>query len=166
MDYAFCGALSNLRAPTVLVTYDIACQWHKKLKLRLEKIPETRNIYAGGMAMLELILNDKAVFCVPKFHLYAHKLLCQISYALGWTVGTGASDGEGPERCWSAMNGAASSVREMGPGTMHDTMDDLFGAWNWQKICNMGEHGFHHAPLLILIRRLKVELSQNVCGAL
>ncbi|VDB94346.1 unnamed protein product [Peniophora sp. CBMAI 1063] len=138
VDYAFCGAMKHSRAPTVLVTYDIACQWHKKLHERLEKIPAQREIYAGAMAMLDLILKDKALFCVPKFHLYAHKLLCQINYAIGWTIGTGALDGEGCERCWSGTNGAASSLREMGPGTMHDTMDDICGSWNWVKVCGMG----------------------------
>ncbi|VDB87204.1 unnamed protein product [Peniophora sp. CBMAI 1063] len=138
VDYAFCGALKHSGAPTVLVTYDIACQWHKNLRKRLEKIPAQREIYAGAMAMLDFILKDKATFCVPKFHLYAHKLLCQISYAIGWMIGTGALDGEGPERCWSGTNGAASSLREMGPGTMHDTMDDICGSWNWVKVCGIG----------------------------
>ncbi|VDB87214.1 unnamed protein product [Peniophora sp. CBMAI 1063] len=138
VDYALCGALKHSRAPFVLVTYDIACQWHKNLKARLEQIPEKREVYAGAMAMVEFILADKARFCVPKFHLYAHRLLCQINYAIGWTIGTGVLDGEGPERCWSGTNGAASSLREMGPGTMHDTMDDICGAWNWMKVCGIG----------------------------
>ncbi|VDC00092.1 unnamed protein product [Peniophora sp. CBMAI 1063] len=138
IDYVFCGAMRHSRAPTVLVTYDIACQWHKKLRERLEKIPKEREIYAGAMVMLDVILKDKALFCVPKFHLYAHKMLCQISYAIGWSVGTGALDGEGPERCWSGTNSAASSPREMGPGTMHDTMDDICGWWNWAKVCGIG----------------------------
>ncbi|VDC00093.1 unnamed protein product, partial [Peniophora sp. CBMAI 1063] len=70
IDYVFCGAMRHSRAPTVLVTYDIACQWHKKLRERLEKIPKEREIYAGAMVMLDVILKDKALFCVPKFHLY------------------------------------------------------------------------------------------------
>ncbi|KZV64562.1 hypothetical protein PENSPDRAFT_563932, partial [Peniophora sp. CONT] len=138
VDYAFCSAMKHSRAPSVMVTYDIACQWHKKLKDRLEKIPEQREVYTGAMAMVELIVKDQTVFCVPKFHLYAHRVLCQVSYAIGWTIGTGALDGEGPERCWSGTNGAASSLREMGPGTMHDTMDDICGAWNWAKVCGIG----------------------------
>ena len=144
MDYALCGALKHLDAPTFLVTYDIACQWHKNLKRRLESYDKERIIYEGAMKMLDLILTNQAVFCVPKFHLYAHKLLCQISYALGWTVGTGVMDGEGPERCWSGTNGAASSLREIGPGTMRNTMDDICGAWNWQKVCNIGTYSLSH----------------------
>lgn len=138
MDYVFTGALKFARAPSVLVTYDIVCQWHKNLAKRLELVPEEREIYGGAAKMLGLLLRDQAVFCVPKFHLYTHKPICQLLYALGYTNGAGTTDGEGPERVWSGTNGAASSLREMGPGTMHDTMDDICGAWNWQKLCGIG----------------------------
>ncbi|KZV65957.1 hypothetical protein PENSPDRAFT_563397, partial [Peniophora sp. CONT] len=134
MDYVFNGSVTFARAPCILVTYDIACQWHKRLQERLAKIPEEREIYGGAVKMLGFMTADKAVFCVPKFHLYAHRIICQLGYALGWTDGAGALDGEGPERVWSGTNPAASSLREMGPGTMYDTLDDILGAWNWQKL--------------------------------
>lgn len=146
MDYIFGGALSFLRAASVLVSYDIACQWGIKLATRMSKVTEARLIYRGastfGGFLSETngkagLLLSKVKYAVPKFHLYAHKLACQIQFSFLWLIGAAATDGEGCERVWAGANPAASSLREMGPGSMHDTMDDMCGAWNWKKTCTL-----------------------------
>lgn len=139
MDWIFCGALSFVRAAQVTLSYDIACQYSKKLATRLAKISPRHIIWAGAQEFARLASLDAMSFVVPKFHLYAHKVWCQLRYAFGLLSGTGASDGEGAERVWAGANPAATSLREMGPGGMSDTMDDMCGSWNWQKTCGLGE---------------------------
>jgi hypothetical protein len=81
-------------------------------------------------------------FVVPKLHLCAHTLLCQRTYSLNYLPGSGRTDGEGVERPWANIGGMATSTREMGPGSRHDTLDDHFGYWNWQKLVGLGEFFF------------------------
>lgn len=53
--------------------------------------------------------------------------------------GVGRTDGEEIERSWARHSGTASSTREMGPGSRHDTLEDHFGWSNWMKYSSMGE---------------------------
>ena len=107
MDYAFASALRHLDPVVLKVSYDIACQWHKKLHQRMAKMPPP----------LLLDLHDRDVtFLVPKFHLPAHITSCQWAFSFNWTKGVGRTDGEEPERRWANLNTAASSTKEMGPG--------------------------------------------------
>ena len=140
MDYVLCGALSFVRAAEVTITYDVVCQYCKNLSDRLSKIRGVRVVWAGAQRFLELARVGAVSYVVPKFHLYAHKIWCQIRLALLWLRGTAVTDGETPERVWSGANPAASSLREMGPGGMNDVMDDMAGSWNWQKVCGIGKH--------------------------
>lgn len=137
MDWVFCGALSFLRCAEVTVCYDIACQWSKKLRERLSKIAPDCKVAPGAVQFMKHYADRTVTYAVPKFHLYAHKLYCQLRYALGLLFGTGVTDGEGCERVWSNANPAAPSLREMGPGGMSDTMDDMCGFWNWRKVCGI-----------------------------
>ncbi|VDC04364.1 unnamed protein product [Peniophora sp. CBMAI 1063] len=138
VDWVLCGALSYARAAEVTISYDVVCQYCKKLGDRLARIPPVRVIWAGAQAFMKLAETNCISYVVPKFHIYAHKAYCQLRYAFGWLFGTAVIDGEAPERLWSGVNAAASSLREMGPGGNNDTMDDIFGAWNWQKTCRIG----------------------------
>lgn len=79
------------------------------------------------------------VFCVPKFHLLAHILACQIAFSFNYTKDVGRTDGEAPERGWDDVNGAAGMTQEMGPGSRRDTLDDFLGDRNWKKVTRMGE---------------------------
>ncbi|VDC00600.1 unnamed protein product [Peniophora sp. CBMAI 1063] len=133
MDWVFCGALSFLRCAEVTACYDIACQWSKRLAVRMRKMKPTWVVSTGAAQFLKHHVNKTITYAVPKFHLYAHKMFCQLRYSLGLLLGTGATDGEGCERIWAGANPAASSLREMGPGGMSDTMDDMCSAWNWMK---------------------------------
>lgn len=139
MDWVFCGALSHIRAAEVTLSYDVVCQYCRKLADRLAGISSSSVIWAGAQAFAKFAEAGCTSYVVPKFHLYAHKAYCQLRFALGWLFGTAVTDGEAPERVWSGANPATSSLREMGPGGNNDTMDDIFGAWNWMKTCGMGK---------------------------
>ena len=112
----------------VIVSYDIACQWNRKLFDRMQVFPKDYHL-------------DPSVECkflVPKFHLPAHRPSCHSSYSFNLTPHVGRTDGESLERGWSNTNSLGSSTKEMGPGSRQDTLDDHFGNMNWKKICGLG----------------------------
>ncbi|KAG2117119.1 uncharacterized protein F5147DRAFT_742928 [Suillus discolor] len=130
MDYL---VFSTLVAFSQLIifnfSYDIACQWHKKLWNRMPSLPHA----------LHLDHSNKVInYFVPKFHLDAHIKACQTRFSFNWTPWVGRMDGEAPERGWANINHVAASMKEMGPGACQDTLDDHFGDWNWKKISGFG----------------------------
>ncbi|KAK7057356.1 CxC2 domain-containing protein [Favolaschia claudopus] len=141
MDYVFASFLRWLDARLrKIVSYDIVCQWFKKLAERLKHLPPLVRIH---------IIMEIYRFVIPKMHIHAHLLLCQLKFSLNYTPGAGQTDGEGIERPWSNVEtlarglpnsllinvgGVATSTREMGPGSRHDTLDDHFAFWNWWKL--------------------------------
>lgn len=76
---------------------------------------------------------------VPKFHLPAHILPCQLAYSFNLSPGVGRTDGEAPERSWAVSNLLAYSTREMSAGGRHDFLDDAFGDFNWAKAVEIGK---------------------------
>lgn len=130
MDYIFLSAIIGITVTTILLTYDIICQWSKNFEKRAKLFP---------VSMHDAILCLLLLLAVPKFHLPAHGDSCQSSYNLTYMVGAGRVDGEGIERGWSLMNSIATATREMGPGFRHDTMDDHWQSMNWRKIVGLGE---------------------------
>lgn len=130
MDYLFFSVFRTVVTNRIFISYDIACQWSKKLWSRMTKFPPDMHAdYAS----------KRITFVVPKFHLNAHKTSCQVSYSLNLLPGVGRTDGEGVERGWANINPAASSTKQMGPGSRRDTLDDYFGDWNWKKVVGLGE---------------------------
>lgn len=165
MDYIFAGVVRFVRAGALLASYDIACQWSINLARRMSRIKPEREVSQGAETFKGFLrdtdghatlLASKVKYVVPKFHLYAHKLACQVAFAFLWMVGAAATDGEGCERVWSGANPAAASLREMGPGSMQDTMDDMLGSWNWEKTCGLGErrHTFFASAWLTGLHQL------------
>ncbi|KZV59243.1 hypothetical protein PENSPDRAFT_595836, partial [Peniophora sp. CONT] len=136
MDYIAARVHASINVDEVVYSYDIACQWHKKLRRRLRSIsPAFAGIYDGATQMLAKIWH----FVVPKMHIEGHNEKCNGRYNFSWTRWVGQTDGEGCERVWAGANPAATSMREMGPGSMKDTIDDLSGSWNFQKLCGLRE---------------------------
>jgi Kyakuja-Dileera-Zisupton transposase len=70
---------------------------------------------------------------VPSFHIQAHGPLCQQVFALAFTLYTGHTAGEEVETGWAHMNLVSASVQEMAPGLRHETLNDHWGGWNFQK---------------------------------
>ncbi|KAG2103729.1 uncharacterized protein F5147DRAFT_746669 [Suillus discolor] len=116
MDYLFFSTLRHTVIDTLNVSYDIVCQWHKKLWHHMSTFP---------------------------FHLPAHIEECQTSFSFNFKSGVGRTDGEAPERGWANINPVASSTKEMGPGARRDTLDDYFGDSNWKKVVKLGHTMLH-----------------------
>ncbi len=124
MDYIFCSRMQQSAPPRVVVSYDINCQWSKKLWERIA-------IYPTSMKPPQ----DPSdfVYLIPKFHLPAHIPSCHIKYSFYKTPYVGETDGEAPERGWSRLNQLAPSLKVMGPGGYLDTLDDHIGDYNYRK---------------------------------
>jgi hypothetical protein len=130
MDYIFASILGHYPALLQKVaSYDITCQWSIHLLERLAALPShVRPIISTGTLH----------YVIPKLHIHSHKLNCQLNYSLNLLPGAGRTDGEGIERSWASLNPVANSTKEMGPGARHDTIDDHWGHWNWQKTVGLG----------------------------
>ncbi|KAG1794534.1 uncharacterized protein HD556DRAFT_1431905 [Suillus plorans] len=116
MDYLVFSALVGFTVAMLNISYDIACQWSKKLWTRMDSMPTRLHI----------------------FHIRAHIAACQTTFSWNLTKFVGRTDGEAPERGWANINRVASSTKEMGPGSRRDTLDDHFSDWNWKKVTMFG----------------------------
>jgi hypothetical protein len=131
MDY-ICGSLMRHFDPSLplIISYDIACQWSKNLHQRLMMLPP--------LVRLNIVLRIVA-YVIPKLHILGHLIKCQEKYSLNYTLGAGQTDAEGIERVWAGLGGVATSLKEMGPGSHHDTLEDHISHWNWYKIVGLGD---------------------------
>ncbi|KAF8142330.1 hypothetical protein K438DRAFT_1911259 [Mycena galopus ATCC 62051] len=131
MDYIF-GSILRHKDPRLrkIISYDIVCQWWKYLQDRMEKLPP--------LVHLTIILAFFR-FVIPKMHIHAHTLDCQVKYSLNLVLGSGQTDGEGIERPWASIGAIASSTRVSGPGARHDALDDHWSFWNWLKLIGLHE---------------------------
>ncbi|KAF7335852.1 hypothetical protein MSAN_02331700 [Mycena sanguinolenta] len=130
MDWIFSSIMQH-KHPGLekVVSYDIACQWWKKLVARLLELP--------GKMRLAIVLK-LLHFAIPKMHIHSHTLACQLAFSLNYLLGASQTDGEGIERPWANIGGVASSTREMGLGSRRDILDDHWGFWNWTKLTTIG----------------------------
>ncbi|VDB83266.1 unnamed protein product [Peniophora sp. CBMAI 1063] len=147
MDFILASAVRRVRAPSLHLYYDIVCQYTRKLNSRMMVVPEKSFIRVGAVKLLHDI---NISFSIPKFHNPGYLVICQLWFNLAYLRATGQTDSEALERAWAGLNLAVSSLCEMGPGTMRDTIDFYCGAWNWRKFISMG--GF-------LWRKLEVALQ-------
>ena len=125
MDYIVLSALIGCALLRLFITYDIACQWSKNLASRMEAYPETMRIDLDGVEVLT---------AVPGFHIRAHGADCQAVFSLAFMLWTAHTVGEEVETGWAHMGVATPSIHEMGPGHRHETLNDHWGGWNFQKI--------------------------------
>jgi hypothetical protein len=130
MDYLFYSSTRDSGVMMLIVSYDIACQWHKHFYERMMEFPHEFKFDGEDMTI---------IFLVPKFHLPAHIEDCQVQFSFNYTPHVGRTDGEAPERGWDKISGASSALKEMGPGSRRDAIDDLLNDCNWEKIVGMGE---------------------------
>ncbi|KAF8903392.1 hypothetical protein CPB85DRAFT_1377090 [Mucidula mucida] len=109
----------------VVLSYDIVCIWGVHFPDRLSQLP------------LQWRLNfdpNRVRFCVPKFHLWAHRVQCHALFSFNFLVGAGRTHGETIEENWAQSNRAAAQTKMMGPGARKDTLDDIFGAHNYRVV--------------------------------
>ncbi|KAJ7788725.1 hypothetical protein B0H14DRAFT_2627987 [Mycena olivaceomarginata] len=125
MDYIF-GSILRHKDPRLrkIISYDIVCQWWKYLLERMQKLPP--------LVRMTLIL-EMFRFVIPKMHIHAHTMECQVKFSLNLVPGSGQTDGEGIERPWVSIGAITTSTRVSGPGARHDSLDDHWSFWNWLK---------------------------------
>ena len=129
VDFIAFSGIRWFKIQEIVISYDIVCQWHKRLVERLGLLPD--NIQPSWIS--------RVVFAIPKFHLPAHIDSCNRTFSFNLIKGVGRTDGEAPERGWSGMNGIAKSTAEMGPGNRRDTLDDHLGDANNEKVKELGK---------------------------
>jgi hypothetical protein len=128
MDFIIFSSLKGRMVNHIRISYDIACQWSKKLPARMQDFPES-------------IRSDPAIkftFGIPKFHLTGHGPDCQAEYSFNYLPGSGRTCGESVETDWHVMNIVGASTREMSPAARQETLDDHWGYWNFRKISDLG----------------------------
>ncbi|KAJ6603283.1 hypothetical protein DFH09DRAFT_899070, partial [Mycena vulgaris] len=81
-----------------------------------------------------LMVAHRVWFKVPNFHLPPHKWPCHSPYSFHYMWGAGQTHGETVEQNWEFTNGAAASMKMMGVGSRHATLEDLFGFHNWRRL--------------------------------
>ncbi|KAJ7936119.1 hypothetical protein B0H13DRAFT_2226828 [Mycena leptocephala] len=125
MDYIFASILRHKdpRLPKI-ISYDIVCQWWRYLLERLKKLLP--------LVRIAIILKHFR-FVIPKMHIHAHTLACQVLFSLNLVPGSGQTDGEGIEHPWASIGAIATSTRVSGPSARHDSLDDHWNFWNWLK---------------------------------
>ncbi|KAK0440544.1 hypothetical protein EV421DRAFT_1737210 [Armillaria borealis] len=129
MDYIFCSRMQQATPERIVVSYDINCQWSKKLWERMAIYPSSMMPHQDP---------GDFVYLIPKFHLPAHIPSCHVKYSFNKTPFVGETDGEAPERSWSRLNQLAASLKVMDPGGYLNTLDDHIGDYNYRKTALMG----------------------------
>ncbi|VDC02233.1 unnamed protein product [Peniophora sp. CBMAI 1063] len=173
MDFILAAVALRLRTSNVHIAYDIICQYAKNLLSRLETVEEGSFIYEGAQKLLHDL---EKTYAVPKFHNPGHKELCQQWFNISFQKYCGQTDGETSERAWAGLNPATSSMREMGPGRMRDTIDFYCGIWNWRKTIGMGPflqkkleialaEGEDHSEIYTGLREVLLEEDYEKCMA-
>ncbi|KAJ7767601.1 hypothetical protein B0H14DRAFT_3096172 [Mycena olivaceomarginata] len=129
MDYIFASFLRH-HDPLLFkfISYDIVCVWWIYLMEQLSELPPLVQCF--------LIL-PMDCFVIPKMHIKGHGPKCGPVFSLNLKPGSGQTNGERIERPWSNIGGIAASTRIMGPGARHDTIDNHWGYWNWQKLVSL-----------------------------
>ncbi|EEB99066.1 hypothetical protein MPER_01316, partial [Moniliophthora perniciosa FA553] len=99
MDYIAASILRHI-VPLLrlVITYDIVCQWSKKVKERFEALPPL---------VRQVLAHRVTKFAIPKLHILGHLLKCQESFSLLYTESVGETDAEGIERVWSGLGTVA-----------------------------------------------------------
>ena len=135
MDYIIFSALQKVTLCKVVLTDDIACQWSKSFQSRQDELPEH----------LWLNPNIEITVAFPRWHINGHGKACKTDFCLSYMDGIGRTCGKHIETSWAHTNALGPSVREMGPGSQHEMLNDHWNRWNFHKIV-----GFHKCIALLL----------------
>ncbi|KAF9516229.1 hypothetical protein BS47DRAFT_1442286 [Hydnum rufescens UP504] len=149
MDYIIFSALQGYSPPSLMLSYDLICQYWTKIRQRMPHLPPELRRDLDPLS-IKLFL--------PKLHVLAHKSKCSILYSLNFTPGVSCTDGEGIEQEWAEINITANSTKEMSEGSHHDTLDDLLGDKNFRKEIGLGGG----KSLLTKLKTAQVESAKHV----
>lgn len=128
MDYVLFSSLKGTGVDHIFLSYDIMCQWRKKLAERMKHFPKDIQISDG----------TSLSFGIPKFHLEGHGPACRIRFSFNFIVGSGRTCGESVETEWSVINIVGPSTQEMSPSARQETLNDHWHFWNWRKVTGFG----------------------------
>ncbi|KAJ7126593.1 hypothetical protein C8R43DRAFT_1134919 [Mycena crocata] len=148
MDYILMSALAGFDLMELTVSYDIACQWRKRLAERLQKLPEDMRLD------IEHILFQCGL---PVWHALSHEAECTNKNSLSFKPGVAKSDGEGIEQLWAQLNACAFHTKTMGVGNRADTLEDKIDYINWSK--NLNEANILRRKLLVAIPERERQVS-------
>ncbi|KAJ7179732.1 hypothetical protein C8R46DRAFT_1160195 [Mycena filopes] len=159
MDYILMSAIAAMAILALTISYDIACQWKKKLPDRNSKLDPS----------IQLDLDKTEVHCgLPVWHAASHEKECQDKNTLSFVPGVGKSDGEGVERFWSDVGPAAYHTKDMGLGSRADALEDKIQHHNKEKNLGQGvpDTCFAHCLLILCLgdalrRKLIVAVAER-----
>ncbi|KAJ7285548.1 hypothetical protein C8J57DRAFT_1215958 [Mycena rebaudengoi] len=124
VDFIFLTSVLNFAMMYIILSYDIACQYGKKFWERMELMPTSMHLNIPHENLWWKVLN---------FHLPPHKWFCHSPYSFHFMWGTGMTHGEGVEQNWAFSNGAAASMKLMGPSSRQVTLEDI-SLWTMANI--------------------------------
>jgi hypothetical protein len=130
MDFIVLLMLMDTKPTSLMLSYNIACQWSQNLKMRVAQVLENMQLSPSILQRIKYV--------IPKFHIYGHGHQCQTLFLLNFLPNSACTNGEEPEYWWAHIIPISISTREMTAGVRHNTIDDHVGSWNWRKITNLG----------------------------
>ena len=132
IDYAVCQSLSSMAENLRVITiYDVACQWSRNFRRRVE-----------DSKYLDIPPNLQMVPAVGKWHLGTHVVDCFPQFSLNFIQGIGQVDGEVLETLWSVTNKVAGTTRAVGKSHRSEVLDDNMYDSNWKKWIGIGKATF------------------------
>ncbi|RDX40751.1 hypothetical protein OH76DRAFT_1459407 [Lentinus brumalis] len=140
IDYILNSSLTQNAPPQTSISYDIACSYSVNAPARFLRY--------GYNSLRQRV----TTWNIPMFHIQAHRERCRSVFSPYLLPLLGRLNGEGVERGWSQVNHAASATTQMGPGSREDTLNDIFGDQNHQKVTRM--------PALLL-KRIKLAVPER-----
>ncbi|KAF7317934.1 CxC2 domain-containing protein [Mycena kentingensis (nom. inval.)] len=131
MDWVFFSLLQHI-SPLLwlIVSYDIVCQWTKKLQERVKSLAPHIRINVV-FALLR--------FVIPKLHILGHVFRCRLLFSLLLLRGGAQTDGEGIERPWSMI------------GAVRGRADPGLAPTNWMTIGHSGIGGRFSVSLFFFV---------------
>ena len=141
-DHVLLSVLQDFEGDLLVISYDIACQYQPKFERQIQQYPEHMRKSLQGVTVKHVI---------PMFHLLGHGQKCHNKYNPYTTPFIARTDRENIEQGWAHINPAATSTREMGKGSQHETLDNHFGNFNWEQLIALGTYLL---DLLIILQKV------------
>lgn len=131
LDYCLSQALQTMNLnglKKVIVFYDIMCQYHRRLHIRMDQSPYLQ--LAPGLVIIPGI---------GLFHVHGHQVSCLARFAPTFIKGAGQVDGEIIETLWSTLNDASRCTRTATLAHRTEMLNDHMNDGNWKKLVGISE---------------------------
>ncbi|KAJ7791850.1 hypothetical protein B0H14DRAFT_2395267 [Mycena olivaceomarginata] len=142
MDYIFALILRH-KDPRLckIILYDIVCQWWKFLLKRMAQLPppgvhHNRELEPKRHAAFRMFR-----FVIPKMHIHAHTLDCQVKFLAEPCPGERAKQtGKGSSDLMRQSAPSLAAHESVDPGPDTTPLDNHWSFWNWLKTIGLSEH--------------------------